>query len=86
MGFLTALNMYPTLAAIVNPLLSRVAKGHMRLHGEMVKPMVEDRIRIGDRPDLINPLIKLYDGQVSPIARSLLPVALLLTWGRRVRT
>ncbi|KAI0875932.1 isotrichodermin C-15 hydroxylase [Hypoxylon argillaceum] len=67
MGFLTALNTYPALAAIVNPFLSLVAKGHMRLYGEMVKPLVEDRIRIGDRPDLINPLIKLYGGQSSGI-------------------
>ncbi|KAI0114331.1 isotrichodermin C-15 hydroxylase [Nemania sp. FL0031] len=65
MGFLTALNMYPALAAIVNPLLSVVAKGHLRLHNEMVKPVVEKRIRIGDRSDLINPLIKLHGGQSS---------------------
>ncbi|KAI1125518.1 isotrichodermin C-15 hydroxylase [Nemania abortiva] len=67
MGFLTALNMYPALAAIANPLLSLVAQGHMRLHRDMVKPLVERRIRSGDRPDLINPLIKLYGGQSSNI-------------------
>ncbi|KAI0427719.1 isotrichodermin C-15 hydroxylase [Xylaria sp. FL1042] len=66
MGFLTALNMYPALAAVVNPILSLIAKGHMRLHGEMVKPLVERRLRIGDRPDLINPLIELH-GQNSNI-------------------
>ncbi|KAI0967161.1 isotrichodermin C-15 hydroxylase [Xylaria arbuscula] len=65
MGFLTALNMYPALAAVVNTLLSFVAKGHMRLHAEMVKPLVERRLQIGDRPDLINPLIRLQGKQNS---------------------
>ncbi|KAI0551224.1 isotrichodermin C-15 hydroxylase [Xylaria curta] len=63
MGFLTALNMYPTLATVINPLLGLVAQGNIRLHNEMVKPMVEKRLQVGDRPDLINPLIKLYSGQ-----------------------
>lgn len=65
MGILTALNMYPTLAAILNPLLGYLAKGNLRLHGEMVKPLVEKRLQIGDRPDLMNPLIKLYGNQDS---------------------
>ncbi|KAI0508905.1 isotrichodermin C-15 hydroxylase [Xylaria bambusicola] len=63
MGFLTALNMYPVLAAVVNPILAFLAKGPMRLNTEMVKPLVERRLRAGDRPDLINPLIKLHEGQ-----------------------
>ncbi|KAJ3578325.1 hypothetical protein NPX13_g2240 [Xylaria arbuscula] len=65
MGFLTALNMYPMLAAVVNSVLGFIAKGHMRLNMEMVKPLVEKRLQAGDRPDLINPLIKLQDGQSS---------------------
>lgn len=64
MGFLTALNMYPMLAAVVNPVLGFIAKGHMRLNMEMVKPLVEKRLRAGDRPDFINPLIKLHDDRV----------------------
>ncbi|KAI3319555.1 isotrichodermin C-15 hydroxylase [Xylariaceae sp. AK1471] len=67
MGFLTAINMYPALAAIINPILSLAAKGTMHVHKEMVKPLVERRLRDGDRPDLINPLIKLHDGQNSNI-------------------
>ncbi|KAK5633795.1 hypothetical protein RRF57_009509 [Xylaria bambusicola] len=63
MGFLTALNMYPILAAVVNPILAFIAKGPMRLNTEMVKPLVERRLRAGDRSDLINPLIKLHEGQ-----------------------
>ncbi|KAI0451366.1 isotrichodermin C-15 hydroxylase [Xylaria acuta] len=63
MGFLTALNMYPTLAIVTNPLLALAAKANVRLHKEMVKPLVEKRLHVGDRPDLINPLIKLYGGE-----------------------
>lgn len=68
MGFLTALNMHPALATIINPVLGLVAKGNIRLHKEMVKPLMEKRLQAGDRPDLINPLIKLYGRQVSLIA------------------
>lgn len=65
LGFLTAINMYPSLAALLNPVLSIAAKGLMRLHDEMVKPMVEKRLAMGDRLDLINPLVRLQDGEVS---------------------
>ncbi|KAI0378844.1 isotrichodermin C-15 hydroxylase [Hypomontagnella monticulosa] len=65
MGFLTAVNMYPTLAALLNPVLSVAAKGPMRLHDEMVKPMVEKRLAVGDRPDLINPLVRLQGSEKS---------------------
>lgn len=65
MGFLTAVNMYPTLAALLNPVLSIAAKGPMRLHDEMVKPMVEKRLAVGDRPDLINPLVRLQSSEKS---------------------
>ncbi|KAI1077886.1 isotrichodermin C-15 hydroxylase [Whalleya microplaca] len=60
MGFLTALNMYPTLAAMLNPVLGFASKGMMHLHDQMVTPLVEKRVAAGDRPDLLNPLIRLY--------------------------
>jgi len=65
MGFLTALNMYPTLASIVNSLLGIGVRATMRLHKEMVMPVVEKRIQAGHRPDLIDPLIRLHGGGVS---------------------
>ncbi|KAI1383740.1 isotrichodermin C-15 hydroxylase [Hypoxylon trugodes] len=68
MGFLTAINMYPALAQLLNPVLSIAAKGPMRLHDEMVKPMVEKRLKVGDRPDLINPLVRLQDGKKSSMS------------------
>ncbi|KAH8160454.1 hypothetical protein CIB48_g7779 [Xylaria polymorpha] len=55
------------LATIINPVLGLVAKGNIRLHKEMVKPLMEKRLQAGDRPDLINPLIKLYGRQDSNI-------------------
>lgn len=66
MGFLTAINMYPTLAALLNPVLGIAAKGPMRLHDDLVKPMVERRLTRGDRPDLINSLVRLQGSEVSP--------------------
>lgn len=66
MGILTAINMYPALAAFLNPVLGIAAKGPMRLHDDMVKPMVEKRLTMGDRPDLINPLVRLQGSEVSP--------------------
>lgn len=82
MGILTALNMYPTLAAIMNPLLGYLAKGNLHLHGEMVKPLVEKRIQMGDRPDLMNPLIKLYGDQVSLIPPHTILSCKLTRWLR----
>ncbi|KAI1432887.1 isotrichodermin C-15 hydroxylase [Xylaria sp. CBS 124048] len=67
MGVLTALNMYPTLSSILNPVVAMVSKGPMRLHRDMVKPMVEKRLQTGNRPDLINPLIELQDPKNSDI-------------------
>ncbi|KAI1775808.1 isotrichodermin C-15 hydroxylase [Hypoxylon cercidicola] len=68
MGFLTAINMYPTLAALLNPILGIAAKGPMRLHDELVKPMVERRLTLGDRPDLINPLVRLQGSEKSSMS------------------
>lgn len=63
-SYLTAINMYDTLAAVVNAVLSRAAVWGMRLTRDIVKPMMEKRLEAGDRPDLINPLIRLHDGKV----------------------
>ncbi|KAI1824078.1 isotrichodermin C-15 hydroxylase [Xylaria intraflava] len=65
MGVLTVLNMYPTLSAVLNPVLGILVEGPMRLHQQMVRPLVEKRIKSGDRPDLINPLIQLQGAQNS---------------------
>ncbi|KAI0122835.1 isotrichodermin C-15 hydroxylase [Xylariales sp. AK1849] len=65
MKFLTAINMYPTLSTIINSLLGFGAKSTMKVHSGMAKPMIEKRIEAGDRPDLINPLIRLHGGEES---------------------
>ncbi|KAI0005263.1 isotrichodermin C-15 hydroxylase [Xylariaceae sp. FL0662B] len=67
MGFLTAMNMYPTVSAILNPVLGFASKGMMHLHEQMVKPLVEKRLAVGERPDLINPLVRLHEAGKSPM-------------------
>ncbi|KAI0173211.1 isotrichodermin C-15 hydroxylase [Hypoxylon sp. FL1284] len=63
MGFLTAINMYPTLSAVLNFFIAFAARGPMHLHDDLVKPMVAKRLEMGDRPDLINPLIRLQGSE-----------------------
>lgn len=57
-GYLVAINMYPMLAAVLNPLLAKAAASPMRNQKNMVVPIVRERLQMGDRSDLINPLIQ----------------------------
>ncbi|KAI5861520.1 isotrichodermin C-15 hydroxylase [Durotheca rogersii] len=68
MGFLTAINMYPALTALLNPILGISARGLVHILNEMVKPMVEKRLAVGERPDLINPLVRLQNGGESSMS------------------
>ncbi|KAI0482079.1 isotrichodermin C-15 hydroxylase [Xylariaceae sp. FL0804] len=67
MSLLTAINVHPVLAAILNPFLGMLGKGSVRLHSEMVKPVMLRRLDAGNRPDLIEPLVKLYENENSTI-------------------
>ncbi|RYP62601.1 hypothetical protein DL771_009644 [Monosporascus sp. 5C6A] len=66
-GFLTAINMYGPLATVINAMISRPAAAMMRLNSDMARPIIEKRLEAGDRPDLINPLIRLHGGKASPL-------------------
>ncbi|KAI1329518.1 isotrichodermin C-15 hydroxylase [Xylariaceae sp. FL0255] len=59
MGILTAINMWPAIASVINPIFKKLAKRMMRMNTEMVAPVMKARVKVGDRPDLINPFIQM---------------------------
>ncbi|KAH7025121.1 isotrichodermin C-15 hydroxylase [Microdochium trichocladiopsis] len=59
---LIAINMYPTLAAIVDWLIGSSAQQMAKLMNNHIKPAVNRRLAQGDsRPDLVSPLIRLQN-------------------------